>query len=347
VTVEERLARALHDEAERVDVDVARLHARTRDRLRPAPRDRGHLRVRPLVATAAAVALLLGGGVVVRSLDRPGPSGPAGQSTAGGVDTQFSCPAQVTADEAARVEDDALLVDLSGGPAAAAQLLGAPRYAYSEDGDRALLRLGNADGTLAATATFTRTGGGWRLDTTRRCVGARDGIAVPGTDELRLGRRDATPYPAARFALDPDGAVFVDDRTTYDQSGFARHRSVWAAPCDGRVCVAGGVPNSHSWGEIGRNRAPEDISGVLLDPDAMVGRKPSLVLWAVYDADGTVASVVARHRDGSTRPAEVVRGPGWTGRLLLLLDVPDRVARVTVRHTDGAVDDYTPEDIAD
>ena len=343
MNVEERLSRALHDEAERLDVDVARLHARTRARLRPVR----HRHLRPLLAVAVVLAGLVGVGAVVRSLDRTHATGPAGQSTAGGVDTQFSCPAQVTADEAARVQDDALLVDLSRGPAAAAQSLGAPRYTYSEDGDRVLQRLGNADGTLAATATFTRAGGSWRLDTTRRCVGAGGGIATPGTDELRFGRRDAAPYPASRFALDPAQAVFVDDRTTYDQSGFARHRSVWAAPCDGQVCVVGGVPDGYSLGQIGRNRAPENISGVLLDPDAMVGRKPSLVLWAVYDADDSVASVTARHTDGSTRPAEVVGRPGWTGRLLLLLDVPDRVAKVTVRHTDGTVEDYAPADIAD
>jgi hypothetical protein len=343
VSVEGRLARALHDVAVRVEVDVSALHARTRDRLRPAPRVR-RTPVRPVLAAAVVLALLLGIGGVVRSLARPDTTG---SSTAGGVDAQFSCPAQVRADEAARVQDDALLVDLSRGPAAAAESLGAPRYTYSEEGDRALLRLGNADGTLAATATFTRAGGGWPLDTTRRCGGAGDGIAAPGTDELRLGRRDATPYPASRFSLDASAAVFVDDRTTYDQSGFARHRSVWAAPCDGRVCVAGGVPGGYSLGEIGPGRKPENITGVLLDPDAMVGRKPSLVLWAVYDADGGVASVTARHRDGSTRPAEEVRGSGWTGRLLLLLDVPDRVAGVTVRHTDGTVEEFAPADIAD
>jgi hypothetical protein len=346
MSVEERLGRVLQEEADRIEVDVPRLHARTLGRL---PSDVRHRRTRLLAPLLGAALLLtvLGGIALLRLGDdtRTGP--PTHDPVQGGVDTQFTCPVQITADEAAREVDDALVLDLAEGPAAAARSLGAPRYAYDESGRRAILRLGNADGSLAATATFQRQGGGWVLDTTQRCGGEDNGISVPGSDELRLGRRDATPYPAGRFALDAATAVFVDDRTTYDQSGFAQHRTVWAAPCERSVCVVGGTPNSHAVGDIARNAGPENISGVLLDADAMVGRKAGLVLWAVYDTDGTVTSVTARHRDGSTRPAEVVRGSRWTGRLLLLLDEPDRVAAVTVQRSDGTTRDYAPAEIAD
>jgi hypothetical protein len=346
MSVQKRLGKALQDEADRIDVDLPRLYAQTRDRLPTgAPRRRIALLVPVLVA--ALVLTVLGGIAVLRLGHDSGSPRPADAPVEGGVDVQFTCPAQITADEARRKVDDALVLDLSAGPAEAARLLRAPRYTYDESGDRALLRLGNADGSLAATATFRRRDGSWVLDTTRRCSGENGGISVPGTDELRLGRRDATPYPAHRFSLDPATAVFVDDRTTYDQTGFAQHRTVWAAPCGRRVCVVGGTPTSYAIGEIRPDLAPENISGVLLDADAMVGRRAGLVLWAVYDASGGVASVTAVHRDGSTRPADVVRGPGWTGRLLLLVDVPDRVASVRVRHADGTVEDYSPADIAD
>ena len=346
MSVEERVTRALHDEADRVDVDLQGLHAKTRRRLGTTAPHRRIGVLAPLLV-AALVLTLVGGIALLRLGDDSRTTQPADGPREGGVDTEFTCPVQITADEARREVDDALVLDLAGGPAEAARGLGAPRYAFSETGDRALLRLGNADGSLAATATFRRTSAGWVLDTTQRCGGNDNGISVPGTDQLRLGRRDAEPYPARRLGLDSSTAVFVDDRTTYDQSGLAQHRSVWAAPCERRICVSGGIPNSHAIGEISRNAEPENISGVLLDADAMVGRRPGLVLWAVYDADGSVTSVTSRHQDGSSRPAEVVRGPGWTGRLLLLLDEPDRVRSVTVRSADGTSVDYTPAQIAD
>ncbi len=348
MSTEERLARALQEEADRVDVDLVGLHAAIASRT--ASRRTGGARTRRAapVLVAALVLVVLAGVALLRfdgtGLDR---GLPADAPREGGVDTEFSCPAQTTADEARREVDDALVLDLRDGPAEAARQVGAPRYSYREDGDRALLRLGNADGTLAASATFDRVDGRWVLGTTQRCGGRDNGISVPGTQDGRLARRDATPYPAEAFGLDPAAAVFVDDRSTYDQSGFARHRTVWADPCGRRVCVIGGVPDSYVIGELRPNVAPDNISSVLLDPDAMVGRRAPLTLWAVYDADGSVASVTAAHRDGSTRPAKAVRGPSWTGRLLLLLDDPDQVQRVMVRHTDGSTEEYLPDEIAD
>jgi hypothetical protein len=347
MSTEERLVRALQGEADEVQVDVHRMHAEVRSRTGTPVRRRWWRSAAPVLVAAVVLAVLAG--VALLRLDGlgldTGPTTDAPQR--GGVDTRFTCPAQITANEAQRQQDDdALVLDLDSGPAQAARTVGAPRYAYRETGDRALLRLGNADGTLAATASFHRSGDRWVLDTTQRCSGRDNGISVPGTNDLRLGRRDTAPYPAKAFALNPDTAVLVDDRSTYDQSGFARHRSTWAAPCEHRrICVVGGIPTSHVIAEIRPGRAPEDITSVLLDPDAMVGRRAPLALWGVYDADGSVTAVTAERQDGSARPAEAVSGPRWTGRLLLLLDDPKEVRRVTVTHSDGATDHYRPDQL--
>jgi hypothetical protein len=342
VSVEERLARALREEADGVDVDLHRLHATTRRRLGPAAPRRRRLTLLPaLVAGAVLVGTV---GVAATVLDRPWD---ATTATAGRVDERFSCPAQVTADEADRVRDDALLLDLDAGPAAAAASVGAPRFAYSEDGDRALLRLGNADGTLAATATFRRTDGAWVLGTTHRCTGADGGILVPGRGALRLGRHDATPYSATDLGLDPDRAVLVDDRTTYDESGLAQHRSVWAAPCGARLCVQGGTPLGYVIADLRATPAPQDLTSLLLDPDAMVGRRRALVLWGVYDGRGDVEQVQARRDDGRLVDATVLQGPGWDGPLHLVLAASGTVDALLVRHADGRVTTHPAGSITD
>jgi hypothetical protein len=68
VSVEERVTRALHDEADRIDVDVARLHAATRDRL--ARRPGSWLRSTPALAASVAVALVLVGGITFTTVLR-------------------------------------------------------------------------------------------------------------------------------------------------------------------------------------------------------------------------------------------------------------------------------------
>ena len=89
---------------------------------------------------------------------------PAGTSKEG-VSTTFTCPGQITVDDAGRKQDDSFLPSIDGPrdisqeriAQAAADEVGAPRYSYVENGDEATLRLGNADGSLASISTFRRT----------------------------------------------------------------------------------------------------------------------------------------------------------------------------------------------
>src|SRR3954469_1325639 len=99
MTAEETLARVLKDEANRVDVDVAALHASTRERI-AAPRRTSRPRAWPRVVLVAAAVVLL------RAAGRAGPrllldghlSGlrPGLTAQRGDVATRFTCPRQVT-----------------------------------------------------------------------------------------------------------------------------------------------------------------------------------------------------------------------------------------------------------
>ena len=103
LSIEERLTRVLAEEAEQVDVDVAELRHRTRDRLAAAPgRRTGGRRYAGPAAAAAAVAVLLGGGVLGSHLaggDRGvEPAGPVTGGRAHDVATRFTCPEHVPVD---------------------------------------------------------------------------------------------------------------------------------------------------------------------------------------------------------------------------------------------------------
>jgi len=347
MSVEERLARALSDQAERVDVDVERMYAGTMRRLgRPRARRSGEV-LGPLVVTLAVLALLVGS-VVILHQGGLRLLGPSGTSKVGGVSTSFSCGGQVrVADDAGRSQDDSFLPSLDGGPRAAADEAHAPRYSYVEHGDDATLRLGNADGSLASVSTFRRSSAGWDLLTTTKCVADGGGIVVPGQDPLRLGTRETTPYPVGGWVRDPSSAVLVDDRSSYDVAGLAENRTMWASQCGHRVCLVDGAPTHFVSTEVKSGKAPADITSLLLDPDSMVGRTPTLGLWVVYDANGSLSSVAMRLRDGTTRPAERISGPGWRGQAYLALGRPDQVASVQVRHRGGATTTYAATDITD
>lgn len=341
MSVEERVARALRDEADRIDVDVVGLHAATRDRLRPRPGNR--LRSAPALAAAVAVALVLVGGVTFTTVLREVGVGVldamTGTSEKGGVASDFTCPRTVTVDDAGRRSDDSFLPDIGAGPRHAADAEGAPRYEYSSSGDRAVLRLGNADGTLASTATFRRRGGGWDLVTTTKCAGAHGSILVPERDPLRLGRRAATPYPGREMV--GAEAVLVDDRSYYDVAGLVHHRSMWAAPCNESLCLASGKPTSMVAGEAapprGKHTRVRDISSMFLPPDDMVGRKNPFRVWVVYDPARRDTGVWARSASGD-RVAEAKRitGPGWRGQAFLLLAPAGAVTEVVVDTPDGS-----------
>ena len=346
MNLEERLTRALDEQAQRIEADVDRMYAGTMRRLAEPPVRRTGQRLGPWLVAVAVLALLVGSVAVIhhRGLRV---FGPAGTSKVGGVSTSFTCKGRVRVDDAAgRRRDDSFLPSLDRGPQAAADEAGAPRYSYVEEGDHATLRLGNADGSLASVSTFRRTSAGWHLRSTTKCIAGDGGILVPGDHPLRLGTREATPYPAGSWVRNPASAVLVDDRSTYDVAGLARHRTMWASQCGRRICLVGGKPTSYVIAEVKSSKAPADITSLLLDPDSMVGRTPSLVLWVVYDADRTLSSVTMRLRDGTTRPAERISGPGWRGRAYLALGRPDEVQSVQVRHRNGASTTYPAKKIS-
>lgn len=330
MSLDENLTRALHEEADRIDVDVARLHAATRDRLLAPPRRRRTL-LPVLVATVALVVVVL---VVALGVGRLGGGIDRGLAPAdhrGQVETTFGCPSQITVDRAGTRKDDSFLPDVDAGPREAARQLGAPRFAFTRDGDHATLRLGNADGSLASTAAYTRSGDRWRLDETTKCAAGDGGILVPDANPLRLGARDATPYSAKSLGVDPAEAVLVDDRSTYDASGLEQHHTIWAAPCERQVCLTGGKPGSMViWTPDAASR-PADVDAVLRPPDDSVGRPTALGFWAVYDADGSVKSV----RGGGTEAVRLEK-PGWPGALYLLLAHKADVRAVTVRTDSGS-----------
>ena len=269
MNTEERLTRALHDEAERVDVDVERMHAAT---LRPARRAArpsyrpsccGHCWSR--VGGAGAAGRL---GVVILqhrlAEDRRARRAPA----RAGVSTTFTCPAQITVDDAGR--EAGRLVPAqhrrsdgtsarSGSRRPRPTSVGAPRYSYVENGDQATLRLGNADGSLASNSTFTphREPAGASITTTK-CAAARRRHPGP------RARPAAARAPATRSRTRPrsmivDPAERGPRRRPVDlRRGRAAPSTaaIWAAPCEPRVCLAGGTPNSHALAEIGRHRHP-------------------------------------------------------------------------------------------
>lgn len=340
MSVEERLARALHDEVDTLDVDVQRLHARTRSRLgtRPPASPRPSRTWVPLLAVAAVLLVVAGGLALNRLGDTVRTIGPAGDSHRGGVAAAFTCPRQITVDDAGRKRDDSFLPSLDQGAAAAADFERAPRYDYDETGDRATLRLGNADGSLASTANFARTSDGWDLITTTKCAGEGGGILVPEADPLRLGRRDFSPYPARGMTEQPDKAVLVDDRGYYDVAGLVHHRTMWASPCEGDTCLSAGRPTSHViWTpDHPRGLVPEDLTTVLLPPDDSVGRPNPYAFWAVLDPDGSVVDVHGTSSRGIRTDAVRIEGPGWKGRLYLLLQRKDALDTVVVRTANGS-----------
>jgi hypothetical protein len=337
MSVEDRVTRALHDEAGRVDVDVPRLHAATLARTSQRRRRRW---TGPVVAAAALLLVVAGIAAGPRLLEAALPHllAPVTTSKAGGVSAEFTCPRTVTVDRQGRRTDDSFLPGLRGGPAYAADQEGAPRYAYTSSGDRAVLRLGNADGTLASTATFRRDGIGWDLVSTTKCAGEDGSILVPEDNPLRLGQRAATPYPPDDMVGSGDGAVLVDDRSYYDVAGLVRHRTMWAAPCGASLCLASGKPTSMVTAQLrdGARPVAEDLSSMFLPPDDSVGRKNPYGFWVVYDPQRTYTGVAARNAEGH-RTVDAVRigGPDWSGQAFALLAPKRSVADVVVDTPDG------------
>lgn len=342
MNVEERISNALRQEADAVDVDVTRLHAATLRAIRPAPRSR---RSRVLVLVGASVAVLtvvlvavLVGGTTLFEASRP-PT-PA-QTDRTSVATAFTCPRQLTVDDAGRRRDDSFLPSLTPGrgPAGEASANQAPRYAYVESRGTATLRLGNADGSLASVSRFRRVEADWDLVTTTKCVGADGGVQVPDEGVGRLGEHGTTPYPPDDLVENAGEAILIDDRSSYDVAGLVRHRSMWASPCRSggtAICMASGTPTNFSSLTVRAGEQPQDITDLLLNPDDSEGMPQPWRLWVVADPGRGVLGVRANTRTGGEIEAVRRRGPSWTGQLYVLLARGADVDSLTVRTTDGS-----------
>ena len=102
MSIEERLTRALEEEADQIDVDVVRLLGVTRGRLTTKLDVRRRRRTGRSVLAAAAVAVIAtgAGGVSLLAGDDDPTSTPGTDS--GAVSDDFTCPAQHTIDFATR-----------------------------------------------------------------------------------------------------------------------------------------------------------------------------------------------------------------------------------------------------
>ena len=223
MSIEERVTRALHDEADRIDVDVQRLHAGTRRRLPTAAPHRRIGVLAPLLVAALVLTLL--GGIALLAARRRLAADSARDAPARAVWTrQFTCPVQITADEAQRRWMTPWCSICRRVPRRRHACSVRRATPSATTGDRALLRLGNADGSLAATGTFRRTSDGWDLDTTQRCGGQDNGISVPGTEvsTVRCYVPTERPWTTPRPRSRADPTRSAGRRRT---SGRVPHRS--------------------------------------------------------------------------------------------------------------------------
>lgn len=343
---EQRVRAALRREAEKHEVDVAGLYTATRGRLaaedvRARRRPRSPHRV-VLAAAAAVVAVAAMGVATPLVADRLLADG--SEPGGGPVDDYFSCPAQRTVD-AARSDDDGFLPELSASGEPVGEAAGAPRDQVVVDEDRATLRLGNPDGSLASISTFEKVPGGYRLLDTTVC--SNDPVA--GSSSLPLvdtGLGDSSSdLRAEDVAAD---AVLVLDRLTYDVSGLSKRITAYAYPCGLRVCVESGTRGGTiTRSSLPRSATPVDLTSQLSDPDDVVGVESAQRLVALYDRDGSVAEVAWTDAVGTRTVVLQVDGASWPGQLFLVLAPTEALAGLDVRDADGAVTTYDPAELRD
>jgi hypothetical protein len=332
--IEQKLTDALREEAEGREVDVDALWHRTRYRLHEQEPSRR--RPGPVLAAAAAAVALVVGGLAVAEHVRPDDQAPAApgddKPIEGGVDDSFSCPEQITHDwtRPETVTDEHFVASLRGGPAQQARVYDAPRYEFEEAGDRAFLRFGNADGSLATLSEFRRVDGEWTRHRTEVCVGKDGSVAVPTRHPLDLGNFADVPYDPTGVA--PRRASLVDARFYYDTVGLKRVRSIWANACGPNMCLSSGDEGGlRSTITIKSGEVPTDASALFLPFDNIPERHNPYGLWVVYNGESRVSSILAYDRDGQvvgTTSGKYV--DGWGGDLKFIVAPFDEVARIEV-----------------
>ncbi|HSE08636.1 MAG TPA: hypothetical protein VLB29_08210 [Nocardioidaceae bacterium] len=358
--VEQLLTDGLREEAQAREVDVAGLWARTQARLVEQPARR--TRRLPLVAAAAACLVAVTGALGLAGLagsDQAGPASPGPEPlpstpVEGGVDDEFSCPEQLVHDwtRPGTVLDTDFVPSLRVGPAHQAKVHEAPRYEYEERGDRALLRFGNADGTLGSVSEFRREGDEWVRFRTDVCIGENGSIGFPERAEWDVNRHDEAPFDrVVGMPERQEGWLLVDSRRYYDDIGLVRHRALFAGLCGQRMCLRGGTPTESSGYNLRAGAVPHDASSVFLPIDEMEERKNPYGFWVIYDVEGVVESLTAEVRGQQGRNAHRFYVDGWPGQLHAVLAPFDRVESLTVVRRPGADPGaprrttYTPEEL--
>jgi hypothetical protein len=355
MSIEQKLTDALRDEAEARDVDTARLWARTEQSIERRPSRRG--RRLPVLAAAVAALVVTAGVAGLSQLDREGDADPAEQVTTDrdAVDDEFTCPEQITHDwtRPESVTDPYFVASLRGGPERQASEHGAARYEYEEQGDRAFLRFGNADGSLALVSEFHRKGGDWVRFRSDVCTGENGTAVVPTRGELELGLHEDEPHPLENMAFGErkGEARLLDDRRYYDHVGLIRHRSLYALECGRRICLSSGDGMSSSGTSVPAGVVPHDVSDLFLPRDEVGDPLSPYGLWVLWDVEGVVASVRAevRGQEGQTTHSFYVSG--WPGQLHAVLAPFDEVESLTVHRRPGADPGaplrttYTPEEL--
>ncbi len=253
----------------------------------------------------------------------------------GEVHDTFNCPDQSTS-QGPRGERHDFRPSLAAGPAAEANRYGAARFEYVEEDRTAVLRLGNADASLASESEFTRRGGDWRLVTATRCAGVGGTAVVPTDDPLRLGEHEVDPWPAASMfdVTETDGApVLVDDRLLYDTAGLLEHRSIYYAPCGELLCMVVGDPVTKNIDVTPVDDRPTDVSDRFVPTDLQRGAGHPFGLWHLYPAED-VQGMEAVLRSGRTVEAREFGVARWDRSLYVLLAPYDEVLFIRVRGAD-------------
>jgi hypothetical protein len=356
VRTEERIERALHDEADARPVDLQRLYVDTRDRLGSGT-ERTRVGTTParrrgtVLVAAAALGAIAGGvawfGSLIGGADTQ-PAGPA-HTVEGGLASTFTCPAQRTIDYGPGNTDDSFLPELTPDRKPSGEAADAPRWDVTERDGLSVLRLGDTDGTLASRTTFRRVGDRYERVKASVCTGTTGNLVpVDGSDRLgdHPGAGGPEQYTAEDFA---PGAVQLDARSSYDARGFARRRTLWVEPCDGRICVTAGSKTATTTLSTLRSdpTRPRDLTGHLADPDDVVGLEPPYRLFAVYDRDAALSRVSWDTRDGKVTWVEPVPGGGWAGRLFLVFVRSEELGAVTLHPREGASRNFTADQIRD
>jgi len=339
----EALIRALAEEAGAVEVDVLRLHheflARRVDH-EPKRRRTPLL----LAAAAATVAVTIGCFVVTHHDPQL-----AAEGSNGTVATTFACP-EVASIDFATETDDGFLPDLSHGatPADVARQEHAPTYVFDVDGDRAQLRLGNADGSLGSVTTYDLVDGRWEMRTAQVCSGVGDQPLTDVPGALTLGQHGQTPWPADRFGTMHADAAFVDDRPYYNLAGVIEgHRSMYVEPCGRHWCWYAGEPDSflRDWrNSTVDSGVPIDVSKLLVNPDMMVGRKNAFAVWAMDGTSDQLRSFSVTLDDGTVIEATTFTSPSWDGRRVLVVLAPAaELVSLQATYGDGSHHQWKPK----